>query len=67
MYFQVPVLPELGLMADDIKTFDPLFKDNRNNDEKVQNESCELCTGLLLVMSDHVTCMQASDGSWVIM
>ena len=39
MYFQVPVLPELGLMADDIKTFDPLFKDNRNNDEEVEKTS----------------------------
>ena len=39
MYFQVPVLPELGLMADDIKTFDPLFKDNRHNDEEVEKTS----------------------------
>ena len=30
------MLPELGLMADDIKAFDVLFKDNKNNDEGVK-------------------------------
>ena len=36
VYFQVPVLPELGLMGDDIKSFDALFKENKNNDEEVK-------------------------------
>lgn len=36
VYFQVPVLPELGLMGDDIKAFDELFKGNKNNDNEVK-------------------------------
>ena len=33
---QVPVLPELTMMADDMKGFDGMFKDNPNNDEAVK-------------------------------
>ena len=36
IYFQVPVLPELTMMADDMKGFDGMFKDNPNNDEAVK-------------------------------
>ena len=36
VYFQVPVLPELTMMADDMKGFDGMFKDNPNNDEAVK-------------------------------
>merc|ERR1712073_68609 len=30
VFFQVPLLPEINMMLDDIKIFDPLFKDNPN-------------------------------------
>ena len=36
VYCQVPVLPELTMMADDMKGFDGMFKDNPNNDEAVK-------------------------------
>ena len=36
VFFQVPLLPEINMMLDDIKIFDPLFKDNPNNDQDVK-------------------------------
>jgi len=36
IFFQVPILPELNMLADDIRSFDALFKDNPNNDEEVK-------------------------------
>ena len=35
VFFQVPLLPEINMMMDDIKSFDVLFKDNHNKDEEV--------------------------------
>ena len=36
IFFQVPILPELNMMADDMKSFDILFKDNPNNDDEIK-------------------------------
>ena len=36
VYFQVPILPEIDMMLDDIKIFDGIFKDNPKNDEGVR-------------------------------
>eukprot|EP00090_Calanus_glacialis_P006426 TRINITY_DN15009_c0_g1_i1.p1 TRINITY_DN15009_c0_g1~~TRINITY_DN15009_c0_g1_i1.p1 ORF type:complete len:340 (-),score=66.59 TRINITY_DN15009_c0_g1_i1:155-1174(-) len=36
IFFQCPVLPELSMMAEDMASFNRLFKDNPNNDEKVK-------------------------------
>jgi len=35
VFFQVPLLPEINMMMDDIKSFDALFKDNHNKDDEV--------------------------------
>jgi len=35
IFFQCPVLPELNMMAEDMASFNKLFKDNPNNDEEV--------------------------------
>ena len=36
IFFQVPLLPELNMLADDIASFNALFKDNPNNDDEVK-------------------------------
>ena len=34
-FFQVPFLPELQMLSEDMKAFDTMFEDNQNNDEAV--------------------------------
>ena len=36
IFFQVPLLPEINMMLDDIKSFDALFKDNPKNDKEIK-------------------------------
>ena len=36
VFFQTPVMPELNMMADDMRSFDVLFKDNPNNNDEVK-------------------------------
>ena len=36
VFFQVPLLPELNMMVDDMRVFNRLFKDNPNNDDEVK-------------------------------
>ena len=35
VFFQVPLLPEINMMMDDIRSFEALFKDNPNKDDEV--------------------------------